>query len=48
MHGKVVLGIRSAGNVKQSERPTKYAQGGKKGNMLTRPCPCILKKKGKK
>jgi hypothetical protein len=25
MHGKVVLGIRSAGNVKQSERPTKYA-----------------------
>lgn len=48
MHNKVVLGIRSVGNIKKAERPTKYAKAGKKGNMMSASCPCILKKKGKK
>lgn len=48
MPGKVVLGVRSAGNVKSSERPTNYAKGGRKGNMMAKPCPCLLKKNGGK
>jgi len=48
MYAKTILGIRSAGNVKKSERPTNYAKGGRKGNMMSEPCPCVLKKKGKK
>ena len=48
MHGKVVLGIRSVGNIKKAERPTRYAKGGKQGNMMVKPCPCLTKNGRKK
>lgn len=40
----VVLGTRTAGNVSKAERPTRYAKGGLKDRMITKPCPCILNK----
>lgn len=40
----VKVGQRGAGDVKKSERPTQYAKGGVQGRMVTRPCPCIMKK----
>lgn len=42
MHG--VKGTRSVGNVSKGERPTHYAKGGQYGNMLAKPCPCIMNK----
>tara|TARA_B100000424_G_scaffold268099_1_gene262222 strand:- start:5532 stop:5690 length:159 start_codon:yes stop_codon:yes gene_type:complete len=38
-------GTRSTGNVSKGTRPTNYAKGGRKGNMMVTPCPCVLKKK---
>ena len=38
-------GTRSTGNVSKGSRPTNYAKGGRKGNMMVKPCPCVLKKK---
>lgn len=38
-------GVRSTGNVSNASRPTSYAKGGRKGNMMVKPCPCVLKKK---
>lgn len=37
-------GTRSVGNTSKSERPTHYAKGGKYGNMMAKPCPCIMNK----
>jgi len=38
-------GTRSTGNVSKASRPTSFAKGGRKGNMMVKPCPCVLKKK---
>lgn len=35
---------RDTSNIQKAERPTRYAKGGRKGNMVTKPCPCIMKK----
>ena len=37
----IKAGTRSVGNVSRAERPTQYAKGGQKGNMLVKSCPCI-------
>ena len=36
-------GVRSTGNVSKGSRPTNFAKGGRKGNMMVKPCPCVLK-----
>ena len=36
-------GTRSTGNVSKGSRPTNFAKGGRKGNMMVKPCPCVQK-----
>ena len=38
-------GTRSTGNVSKGSRATNFGNGGRKGNMMVKPCPCVLKKK---
>ena len=46
----IKAGTRTVGNVSKAERPTHYAKGGQKGNMIVKSCPCITgeMKHGKK
>ena len=37
----IKAGTRTVGNVSKAERPTHYAKGGQKGNMIVKSCPCI-------